>query len=261
MPTIDAADHADGDRAGAVCARYRGSSPVRVVAACGGPGRSATPSPRRRSAARRRAWSGCSCCADLALPIMCSRYAPRKAIGTEPITIQPTSWRLTVPLRRCTAAPTGRITTAATRSLEIAEEGLIAEQQDQHRRHQRAAAGAGHADEEAHDGAAEDDVWIDVHWSPPCLRPVPLRLRGPAVYTLIAARNRNCEHSAATRRAGPPDAARPRGPRAQPLPCLLARGGVGVYDGRSWRALRELERGYGISTFVRVGGSNMSVWW
>src|SRR5262249_53018767 len=46
------------------------------------------------------------------------------AIGTEPHTIQPTRRRFTVFLDRCTAAPTGRITTAATRSLEIAEDGF-----------------------------------------------------------------------------------------------------------------------------------------
>src|ERR1035437_9136128 len=55
-------------------------------------------------------------------PMRCRRYAPRKAIGTEPSTIQPTSARFTVPLRRCTAAPKGRMSTAATRSLEIAVE-------------------------------------------------------------------------------------------------------------------------------------------
>ena len=33
--------------------------------------------------------------------------------------------RFTVPLRRCTAAPTGRISTAATRSLEMAADGWI----------------------------------------------------------------------------------------------------------------------------------------
>src|SRR5580700_9358830 len=40
------------------------------------------------------------------------------------MTIKPTRRRLTVPLRRCTAAPNGRITTAATRSLEIAFDGV-----------------------------------------------------------------------------------------------------------------------------------------
>ena len=39
------------------------------------------------------------------------------------------------------------------------------EQQDQHRRHQGAAAGAGHADEQADDRAAENDVRVDVHGS------------------------------------------------------------------------------------------------
>ena len=45
-------------------------------------------------------------------------------MGTEPRHIQPTSRKLTVPWRICTAAPNGRITTAATRSLEIAAAGL-----------------------------------------------------------------------------------------------------------------------------------------
>ena len=42
-----------------------------------------------------------------------------------------------------------------------------AEQQDQHRRHQRAAAGAGHPDEQADDRAAENDVRVDVHGATP----------------------------------------------------------------------------------------------
>ena len=101
--------------------------------------------------------------AQLELPITCSRYAPANAAGTEPITIQPTSRRLTVPARRWTAAPIGRITTAATRSLRDRRRRRHAEQQDQHRRHQRAAAGAGHPDQQADDRAAENDVGIDVH--------------------------------------------------------------------------------------------------
>ena len=58
------------------------------------------------------------------LPISRSRKAPRNAIGTEPSDISPTRRRFTVPLCRWTAAPTGRITTAATRSLEMAAAGL-----------------------------------------------------------------------------------------------------------------------------------------
>ena len=46
-------------------------------------------------------------------------------MGTDPRTNQPTRLRLTVPLRRWTAAPTGRMTTAATRSLEMAVDGLM----------------------------------------------------------------------------------------------------------------------------------------
>ena len=49
---------------------------------------------------------------------------PEPAAGTDPAIIQPTSRRFTVPLRRCTAAPTGRMTTAATRSLEMAAAGF-----------------------------------------------------------------------------------------------------------------------------------------
>ncbi len=64
-------------------------------------------------------------CAEAPSPISCSSQEPRNAIGTEPSVIHPTIRRLTVPLRRCTAAPTGRITTAATRSLEMAADGLI----------------------------------------------------------------------------------------------------------------------------------------
>ena len=45
--------------------------------------------------------------------------------GTDPVTIQRTRRRLTVPARRCTPAPIGRITTAATRSDEIAADGLM----------------------------------------------------------------------------------------------------------------------------------------
>src|SRR5271170_429737 len=56
--------------------------------------------------------------------MMCSRCPPANAIGTEPSTIHPTRPLLTVPLRRCTPAPTGRMTTAATRSLEIAADGV-----------------------------------------------------------------------------------------------------------------------------------------
>src|SRR6185312_15697764 len=44
---------------------------------------------------------------------------------------------------------------------------LHAEQKDQHRRHQRSAAGTRHPDEEADDRAAEDDVGIDVQLGPP----------------------------------------------------------------------------------------------
>ena len=62
--------------------------------------------------------------AEALFPISCSRKVPKKAIGTEPNTIHPTRARFTVRLRRWTAAPNGRISTAATRSLEMAVEGL-----------------------------------------------------------------------------------------------------------------------------------------
>ena len=45
--------------------------------------------------------------------------------GTDPSTSHRTSLKLTVPARMWTAAPMGRITTAATKSLEIAVEGVI----------------------------------------------------------------------------------------------------------------------------------------
>src|SRR5256886_8695545 len=70
-----------------------------------------------------RKYSTFFCAAELS-PSWCSRYEPTNAIGTEPQTIQPTRRRFTVFLDRCTAAPMGRITTAATRSLEIAEDGF-----------------------------------------------------------------------------------------------------------------------------------------
>ena len=46
-------------------------------------------------------------------------------MGTEPSTIQPTRRKLTVFLEMWTAAPNGRMKTAATRSLEMAADGLI----------------------------------------------------------------------------------------------------------------------------------------
>ena len=45
-------------------------------------------------------------------------------MGTEPITIQPTRRKFTVFFVRCTAAATGRMATAATRSLDIADDGF-----------------------------------------------------------------------------------------------------------------------------------------
>src|SRR6516164_741041 len=66
-----------------------------------------------------------TCCWPALLPFISrNRNAPRNAIGTEPSVISPTMRRFTVPLCRWTAAPTGRITTAATRSLEMAAAGL-----------------------------------------------------------------------------------------------------------------------------------------
>jgi len=57
--------------------------------------------------------------------------------------------------------------------------GLHAEEEDQHRRHQCAAAGPGHADEEAHDRAAQDDVWVDVHLPLPPAGAALAAQRGP----------------------------------------------------------------------------------
>ena len=42
-----------------------------------------------------------------------------------------------------------------------------AEEQDQHRRHQRPAARTGHAYQQPDNRASENDVWIDVHPLPP----------------------------------------------------------------------------------------------
>ena len=75
------------------------------------------------SSAAPRIRSTLSCAEELS-PSWRSRKEPTNAIGTEPQTIQPTRRRFTVFLDRCTAAPMGRITTAATRSLEIAEDGF-----------------------------------------------------------------------------------------------------------------------------------------
>ena len=58
-------------------------------------------------------------------PISWSSQVPSRAAGTEPSTIQPTRRKLTRPLRMWTAAPTGRMTTAATRSEVIAVEGVM----------------------------------------------------------------------------------------------------------------------------------------
>src|SRR5208282_3744981 len=45
-------------------------------------------------------------------------------MGTDPATIHPTRRKFTVFLVICTAAPNGRMKTAATRSLEMAVDGL-----------------------------------------------------------------------------------------------------------------------------------------
>jgi len=59
-------------------------------------------------------------------------------------------------LRRWTAAPIGRIITAATRCWRSDEEGLTPNSRINIGRHQRAATGAGHADEEADDRAPRE---------------------------------------------------------------------------------------------------------
>ena len=61
----------------------------------------------------------------LVAPSSWRNHAPAKAAGTEPRESQPTSARFTVRWARCTAAPTGFMRTAATRSLEIAVDGLM----------------------------------------------------------------------------------------------------------------------------------------
>ena len=103
------------------------------------------------------------CCAAVLSPSSCSRKAPRNAIGTEPSTIQPTRRRFTVPLCRCTAAPTGRISTAATRSLEIAADGLTPNSRISIGVISAPAAGAGQPDQQPDHRAAEDDIEAQAH--------------------------------------------------------------------------------------------------
>jgi hypothetical protein len=61
----------------------------------------------------------------LVAPSSWRSHAPAKAAGTDPSESHPTNARFTVRCARCTAAPTGFIRTAATRSLEIAVDGLM----------------------------------------------------------------------------------------------------------------------------------------
>ena len=95
-------------------------------------------------------------------------------MGTEPSTIHPTSRKFTVFLAMCTAAPKGRMNTAATRSLEIAVDGLTP--------NSRISIGVMSAPPPApvrptrkpDDGAAQDDVRIDAHMPTPPLTPTDI---------------------------------------------------------------------------------------
>ena len=75
---------------------------------------------------------------------------------------------------------------------------LDPEEEDEHRGHQRAPAGAGHADQQADDRAAQDDVGIDVHGE---IRPVTAAVEfRPARGRARAARSRAARRRVASRR-------------------------------------------------------------
>lgn len=79
------------------------------------------PAPMSRAAPRAR-WTLAS--AAEVVPSRWRIHDPRKAAGTDPAAIQPTNPRLIVRFWKWTAAPTGRMTTAATRSEEMAVDGF-----------------------------------------------------------------------------------------------------------------------------------------
>jgi hypothetical protein len=62
-------------------------------------------------------------CTAASSPRCLSTSTPAKAAGTDPTISQRTRAKLTVPRRRWTAPPTGFMTMAATRSLEMAARG------------------------------------------------------------------------------------------------------------------------------------------
>ena len=68
-----------------------------------------------------------------------------------------------MPRLACTAAPTGFITSEATRSEATAVRGLDLQDQHQDRGHQGAATHAGEAHDEADDQAGENEREVDVH--------------------------------------------------------------------------------------------------
>ena len=92
---------------------------------------------------------------------------PPNAAGTEPRQSRPTSRRFTVPRRRCTKPPTGFITAEHHEVAGDRGQRRDAEEQHEHRGHQRAAAHAGHADDDADQQAGHDQRQLQVHARPP----------------------------------------------------------------------------------------------
>ena len=92
-----------------------------------------------------------------------SRYAPRNALGIEPIISQRTRRQFTVRRRTWTLPPNGFSTSDVTTSAETAEPGLTPNNEHEHGRHQRPAAHAGQADDEADDHPGQRLVEIEVH--------------------------------------------------------------------------------------------------
>ena len=154
-----------------------------------------------------------------------------------------TSLRLTVPLRRCTAAPNGRITTAATRSLEIAADGLTPNSRISIGVISAPPPAPGHPDQEADDGAAQHDVRIDVHARPP-LASVP-RPEPPGA---------GSSSGSGDPWPSPRAARMVRTMRGYPACGIFAEipfHGLALGIGRVYDA--QPERDHGISTFVGVG--------
>ena len=90
-------------------------------------------------------------------------HAPANANGTDPTHSQATSFRFTVPCRRWTNAPTGFMNRLTTMSLETAVKRVDAEEEDQHRRHQRPAAHPREPDDRADEEPADRERDVEGH--------------------------------------------------------------------------------------------------